>query len=246
MLETTKPSHLQAGASSEFGSTRTPRRLLPGSETFLPVKGGSPGLGEKSRDLVNGRRARAAGRPLERPAPPTFIRPDERRTLVEEFWHLVYESRADGFLFENVRSITHPRHRLILDALIAAAQGAGYRTTLFLANAADYGVPQRRHRVFLLGSRHTTPAAPPVTHADPKKAADLGLKPYETAGPALEPYAATEFFEHEEIVEGRWAEHLRTVPPGWNYKGAHRVGRPSKPDLGHGDSLLALLAEAEP
>jgi DNA (cytosine-5)-methyltransferase 1 len=26
------------------------------------------------------------------------------------------------------------------------------------------------------------------------------------------------FFEPEEVVTGRWAEHLRTVPPGWNYK----------------------------
>jgi DNA (cytosine-5)-methyltransferase 1 len=164
------------------------------------------------------RRARAAGKPVERPAPPTFVRPDARRTLVEEFWRLVTESNADAFVFENVRSITHPRHRPILDALINAAERAGYRTTLFLANAVRYGVPQRRQRVFLLGSRSGAPVAPQPTHADPRIAEEAGLPPYETVGPALAPFAADKFHEPEEVVEGRWAEHLRTVPPGWNYK----------------------------
>jgi DNA (cytosine-5)-methyltransferase 1 len=164
------------------------------------------------------RRARAAGEVVERSAEPLAVRPDARRTLVEEFWRLIEESEADGFLFENVRSITHPRHRPILEALIADAQRAGYRTTLVLANAADYGVPQRRQRVFVLGSRHAQPRGPRQTHADPSRAAELGLEPYATAGPALKPFAAKRFAEPEEVVEGRWAEHLRTVPPGWNYK----------------------------
>jgi DNA (cytosine-5)-methyltransferase 1 len=164
------------------------------------------------------RRARAAGLSVERPAAPTFIRPDNRRTLVEEYWRLVVETDADGFLFENVRSITHPRHRPILDALMAAATRAGFEITLFLANAVDYGVPQRRQRVFVLGSRHARPVEPPRTHADPEIADSVGLLPYETAGPALEPFVGDEHAEPEELVKGRWAEHLRTVPPGGNYK----------------------------
>jgi DNA (cytosine-5)-methyltransferase 1 len=164
------------------------------------------------------RRARAAGKPVERPAPPTFVRPDNRRTLVEEFWRLVADSDANAFVFENVRSITHPRHRPILDALINAARGAGYKTAFFAANAVEYGVPQRRQRVFLLGSREAAPLAPKPTHADPGQASELGLLPFETAGPAVAPFAGRDFHEPEEVVEGRWAEHLQTVPPGWNYK----------------------------
>jgi DNA (cytosine-5)-methyltransferase 1 len=38
------------------------------------------------------------------------------------------------------------------------------------------------------------------------------------AGPTLAPYAGPDYFEPEEVITGRWAEHLRTVPPGWNYK----------------------------
>jgi DNA (cytosine-5)-methyltransferase 1 len=163
------------------------------------------------------RRARAAGKPVERPAPPTFVRPDARRTLVEEFWRLVDESNADAFVFENVRSITHPRHRPILDALVKAAGDAGYKTTFFRANAVEHGVPQRRQRVFLLGSRFAAPAAPAPTHRDPKDESS-DLPAFETAGPALAAFRDAKHFEPEEVVEGRWADHLREIPPGWNYK----------------------------
>ncbi len=164
------------------------------------------------------RRARAAGGTAEKPPPPEFARPDERRTLVEEFWRLVRESNADGFVFENVRSITHPRNRPVLEALERAARARGYKLRFVAANAAEYGVPQRRQRVFLIGSKRCQPDAPEPTHAAPEVAAEEGKQPFEVAGPALAPFAGKKFVEPEEIVEGRWAEHLKTVPPGGNYK----------------------------
>jgi DNA (cytosine-5)-methyltransferase 1 len=173
------------------------------------------------------RRARAAGEPVERPAPPTFVRPDARRTLVEEFWRLVEESEADAFVFENVRSITHPRHRPILQALIKAAEDAGYKTTFFAANAVEYGVPQRRQRVFLMGSRVSAPVVPLPTHRDPKNASS-DLPEFVTAGLALAPFQDAQHFEPEEVVAGRWADHLREIPPGWNYK--HHTSWAGHPD----------------
>ena len=44
------------------------------------------------------------------------------------------------------------------------------------------------------------------------------LMPAQTAGEALAKYSGAEYSEPEEVVTGRWAEHLRTVPPGMNYK----------------------------
>ena len=164
------------------------------------------------------RRARAAGGTAEKPPPPELARPDERRTLVEEFWRLVRESDADGFVFENVRSITHPRNKPVLKGLESAARAGGYKLRFVVANAAEYGVPQRRQRVFLLGSKQRRPDAPEPTHAAPDVAMEEGKQPFEVVGPALAPFAGKEFFEQEEVVEGRWAEHLKTVPPGWNYK----------------------------
>ncbi|WP_421729435.1 DNA cytosine methyltransferase [Brevundimonas sp.] len=169
--------------------------------------------GEESRY----RRARAAGEVLVRPAAPTQARPDERRTLVEEFWRLIYESNADGFVFENVPSIRHPRNKPVLDGFRQAALDAGYEVTETLGNAARFGVAQTRERVFLLGSRKRKPVAPLPTHLVGREVSE-GLKPTVTAREALHGLDGADFFEPEEVVSGRWAEHLRTVPPGSNYK----------------------------
>lgn len=167
--------------------------------------------GEESRY----RRARAAGIAMERPAALIEARADARRTLVEEFWRLIFESNADGFVFENVPSIKHPRNRPVLDGFRHAAEAAGYQVTQVTANAAEYGVPQARERVFLLGAKLGTPLVPARTHT---LKGEAGRRPAVTAGEALEGFDQPQFFEPEEVINGRWAEHLRTVPPGWNYK----------------------------
>jgi DNA (cytosine-5)-methyltransferase 1 len=135
---------------------------------------------------------------------------------VDEFWRLILEIGANGFLFENVPSITHPRNRVILDQLIEAAESAGYKVLLLCVNAVEYGVPQSRHRVALLGLRRGTPTIPETTHAAMTghsfKAAPV------TAGEALAPYSDRDYFEPEEVVTGRWVKQLHEIPPGQNYK----------------------------
>lgn len=199
---------------------REAARLAPGDP--LIVVGGAPCQpfskaaywvedGEESRY----RRARAAGVVMNRPAAPTEARPDARRTLVEEFWRLIFEADADGFVFENVPSIKHPRNLPVLDGFRHAAEAAGYGVTQVTANAAEYGVAQTRERVFLLGAKSGKPVAPKPTHT---LKGEKGRKPVVTAGEALVGFDHPRFFEPEELVTGRWAEHLRTVPPGGNYK----------------------------
>lgn len=170
------------------------------------------------------RRARAAGK-AARPPRTHGHRPDERRFLVKDYLRLVIEAGADGFLFENVASLLAPRNRQMFNALLAAAKRAGFRTVVVRANAVEFGVAQKRQRMFVLGARSAAPVAPTPTHAldgDPRRL------PAVTAGEVLKPFGRPEFFEPEEVVQGRWAEHLRTVPPGWNYK-AHTAwaGHPS-------------------
>jgi DNA (cytosine-5)-methyltransferase 1 len=162
------------------------------------------------------RRARAEGREA---APPARHgpRPDERRFLIDRFLDLVIESRSDGFVFENVASLAAPRTRPLLDAFIRRAEDHGYHARLVRANAVEYGAPQRRERVFVLGTKHGRAVVPGPTHTlDPRQ--DPERRPAVTCGRVLAPYRGRRYFEPEEVVTGRWAEHLRAVPPGWNYK----------------------------
>jgi DNA (cytosine-5)-methyltransferase 1 len=163
------------------------------------------------------RRSRAAGQETEKPGIKTSARPDERRDLVLEFWRLISEADADGFVFENVPSIRHPKNRPVLEAFISAANSAGYHVTQLLGKAVDFGVAQKRERVFLLGAKRRSPEEPTATHGSSNQG-PLLLKPQVTAGEALDGLDGQQYFEPEEVVEGKWAQHLREVPPGWNYK----------------------------
>jgi DNA (cytosine-5)-methyltransferase 1 len=163
------------------------------------------------------RRDRAQGILRDRPPAPANARSDSRRTLVEHFVRLVAESRADGFVFENVPSIQHPRNRPIFDGLIAGAKDAGYHTACVKALASDFGVAQHRERVFVLGSRKSVPTTAKPTH-DGRRRGAIALAPAVTTGEVCAPFGGVDFFEPEEVVRGRWACHLSEIPPGWNYK----------------------------
>jgi DNA (cytosine-5)-methyltransferase 1 len=71
------------------------------------------------------RRARARDQSAPKPTPITEAKPDERRSLIDEYWRLIQEIRADAFLFENVPSITHPRNRKVLERLIKTSESPG-------------------------------------------------------------------------------------------------------------------------
>lgn len=81
---------------------------------------------------------------------------DPRNALVHHFVRLVLDLRPKYFVFENVKGLTVGSHKKFLDEIIEAFQEDGrYRvvTDYRVLNAADYGVPQDRRRLFLFGAR---------------------------------------------------------------------------------------------
>jgi DNA (cytosine-5)-methyltransferase 1 len=161
------------------------------------------------------RRARARGMKAARPEPITKAKKDERRDLLSEFLRLVVEARADGFVMENVRSLLHPRNRPTFERVLTKCRSAGYACTVVDADASAFGVPQKRQRIFVLGARNVAPTAPKPTHSEDEHSS---LPRAKTVESFIAPYAADRYFEEGEVVQGRWAEQLRQIPPGWNYK----------------------------
>jgi DNA (cytosine-5)-methyltransferase 1 len=100
----------------------------------------------------------------------------------------------------------------------------------------------------VIGCRYGAPSLPRPTHAlQPTRAS--ALKPIVGAGEVIEEYGSDKYFEPEEVVRGRWAQHLREVPPGWNYK-AHTAWaghpRPSFETETRFWSFLLKLAKERP
>lgn len=79
---------------------------------------------------------------------------DERNSLIFHFLRLVVELQPKFFVMENVRGMTQGKQKKFLEAAIAEFQSHGYQVAKpQVLNAAHYGVPQNRHRLFLLGCR---------------------------------------------------------------------------------------------
>lgn len=89
---------------------------------------------------------------------------NSKNWLFGEYLRLVRLVNPEWVVFENVRGLIETEggffHRSVLNGL----QDAGYTTSEWLLNAADFGVPQRRWRLFIIGSRQgKTLVAPEAT-----------------------------------------------------------------------------------
>jgi DNA (cytosine-5)-methyltransferase 1 len=84
---------------------------------------------------------------------------DPRNRLIREFVRLTVELEAKYFVFENVKGLTIGAPRRILEETIVEFDKHGYDVLLpyRVLNAADFGVPQDRRRLFLIGARRGLP-----------------------------------------------------------------------------------------
>jgi len=89
---------------------------------------------------------------------------DARNTLVAVFAHLVALRRPQAFIFENVEGfLTGDQGRWVLD-LLSPLVAAGYCISVRKVNAANFGVPQHRKRVLVVGGLGWSPGLPAPTH----------------------------------------------------------------------------------
>lgn len=84
---------------------------------------------------------------------------DPRNQLVFHYVRLVRELQPKYCVFENVKGLTVGNHKQFLAELIEALEEAGYKVLLpyKVLNAADFGVPQDRKRLFLIAARAEEP-----------------------------------------------------------------------------------------
>jgi DNA (cytosine-5)-methyltransferase 1 len=140
---------------------------------------------------------------------------DPRNSLVKDFVRLVSELDASYFVFENVKGLTVGKHRKFLEELIEAFKTVGYniRPDWRVLNAANYGVPQDRQRLFLLGARKglTPPLYPDQLTTRAGKRSELILPRGPSCEDALGDLPDAEQFDSlnntDEFLTGAWEGH---------------------------------------
>ncbi|WP_226568166.1 DNA cytosine methyltransferase [Bacillus stratosphericus] len=77
----------------------------------------------------------------------------DRGKLVWRYLEIIAAKQPKAFVFENVKGLLSKRHRSTFDGLLAKFDEIGYEVSWQLINAWDYGVAQKRERVFIVGTR---------------------------------------------------------------------------------------------
>lgn len=149
---------------------------------------------------------------------------DERNFLYTELLRCIKTVRPKLFLAENVKGILSLDGGKVAQEIIEDFRNAGYRVRYDVVNAANYGVPQNRWRVFFTGVRNDLQGEfvpPNMTHEDPKKLMfGSSVSPWVTVSQALhnipEPTNDCELKNHVgsqyKVVERDFTGHRFTNP----------------------------------
>lgn len=76
---------------------------------------------------------------------------DDRGQLWNDTLYLLNKVRPKAFIFENVKGLADPRNKTALDFIMSRIREAGYHAQKYILNAYDYGVPQTRVRIYIIG-----------------------------------------------------------------------------------------------
>lgn len=92
---------------------------------------------------------------------------DPRSRHVDHFMDVVEKFEPRAFVMENVKALgANARWEHVRRRLLRRASKLGYEYRLSILNARDYGVPQSRERMFLVGLLDGDPDVPATTTAD--------------------------------------------------------------------------------
>lgn len=145
---------------------------------------------------------------------------DPNASLLDEYVRVVRETRPEAFILENVQGLTYKTHKAQFERLLAGLGELGYNPQWKVLLAADYGVPQLRRRVFVVGRRDGEAFRfPEPTHSgwsERDRVIDPTKIPHITAAQAFEGLPAVPP-TLEEIVQGEYGELASEVPAGQNY-----------------------------
>ncbi|MBZ9883492.1 DNA cytosine methyltransferase [Mesorhizobium sp. CA10] len=156
---------------------------------------------------------------------------DIRADLVGHFIRIVDELKPSAFMLENVPNLVAISGGEFLDQVEAELRALGYMVDHRVISAADYGVPQNRKRLVILGLKGKQQVRfPRPTHGTPQR-------PYRSAAEAIGDlpdageFGETGIFNHEPTAHSTdMIERLSVLEPGKRERGSfHDRLHPSRP-----------------
>lgn len=181
----------------------------------------------KMRDIPDGADVVVGGFPCQGFSQANLLRDvdDDRNVLYRFFRKVIADKQPKFFLAENVKGILSLGGGTAIKKILADFQNAGYVVEVHLVNMADYGVPQHRQRVIIVGQRKDLGEEllfrfPPPTHAKDGRG---DLTPWRTIRDELERFPDPD--KPNDIVNHVYSAYKLAYR---NFTG-HRPTNPDKP-----------------
>ncbi len=139
-----------------------------------------------------------------------------RGNLYTYFLSFIKEKQPKAFIAENVKGLLSANNYQAIQRIISDFENIppGYIVKPLLYNFADYGVPQFRQRVILVGIRKDTGFN--FIHPQPQYGTNRKY-PYRTAGEALKDVEQVPYNNEHMKIQPRTVEILKRIKPGGNF-----------------------------
>lgn len=177
---------------------------------------------------------------------------DPRSNTLSAYLRILEDVRPRAFLLENVEGLAYRNKDEGLKLLLEAFDGINRRTksrykpVFQVLNAAEYGVPQLRKRLIMIGARDGEQFRFPEPTHDDGQLSLFGGPAFRTAWDAIGD--VTPDPSEDLALTGRWADLLPSIPEGQNYQW-HTDRMDGEPLFGwrrHFWSFLLKLAKNQP
>nr|WP_254435667.1 DNA (cytosine-5-)-methyltransferase [Dolichospermum sp. UHCC 0260] len=131
---------------------------------------------------------------------------DERNSLFKNYQQIIEAINPDGFVFENVMGLLSMENGLVFQQIKTALESVTDNLSTWKVDTANYGIPQRRKRVILIGlQQEKQPIPPPTPVCDSDGSGLLGLSPVVRVDEAISDLPPLE--------AGQDGEHLDYIMP---------------------------------
>jgi DNA (cytosine-5)-methyltransferase 1 len=150
---------------------------------------------------------------------------DTRGSLFWYYCNFLNHFKPSGFLFENVTGILQGNKKSDWKIILKSFESVGYKLYYKVLDAADFGTPQHRERLLLMGVRND------IDHQFLFPRATHGPAGVETLAYVTPSEALSDLLDPDEVVPpygGKYGHLLEEIPPGMNYLYyTERMGHPN-------------------
>ncbi len=161
---------------------------------------------------------------------------DTRGTLFFEIARILQKKRPAVFVLENVKQLVRHQNGATFERIVSALKDMDYRVEYRVLNALDFGLPQKRERVFIVGVKDDAPFDWPEGNKDMRPLHEF-----------LEPTVEEKHFANSKIQDNRIKKHRSAHKPGiWHEnKSGNVTSYPYACALRAGASYNYLLVDGQ-